>query len=160
MSAHRRETGRLVPGRSDVVAIARQWIGTPYHHQASLKGVGTDCLGIVRGVYRELFGFDPEAPPAYSADWAEALGRETLLEAAARHLVVAAASDVRDGDVLVFRIRSEARAKHMAILTSATTMVHAVEASGTVEVPLGDWWRRRIAGVYAFPEKRELSLEG
>ena len=33
-----------------VIAAARGWIGTPYLHQASLKGVGTDCLGLVRGV--------------------------------------------------------------------------------------------------------------
>ena len=29
-----------------------RWIGTPYRHQASLKGVGCDCLGLVRGVWR------------------------------------------------------------------------------------------------------------
>lgn len=33
---------------ADIVAAARGWIGTPYLHQASLKGVGTDCLGLVR----------------------------------------------------------------------------------------------------------------
>ncbi len=31
--------------REDIVRAARGWIGTPYRHQASLKGVGTDCLG-------------------------------------------------------------------------------------------------------------------
>ena len=44
---------------------ARGWIGTPYRHQASLKGVGCDCLGLVRGVWREVMGEEPEAPPAY-----------------------------------------------------------------------------------------------
>ena len=60
------------------VDIARGWIGTPYHHQASLKGVGTDCLGLVRGVYRELNGQEAEAPPAYSRDWGETGPREGL----------------------------------------------------------------------------------
>ncbi len=36
-----------------IVAAARGWIGTPYLHQASLKGVGCDCLGLLRGLYRE-----------------------------------------------------------------------------------------------------------
>lgn len=40
--------------RQDVVIAARDWIGTPYHHQARIKGVGVDCIGIVIGVAREL----------------------------------------------------------------------------------------------------------
>jgi NlpC/P60 family putative phage cell wall peptidase len=39
-----------------VVAAARDWLGTPYHDQASVKGVGCDCLGLVRGVWREVVG--------------------------------------------------------------------------------------------------------
>jgi hypothetical protein len=65
-----------------IVALARGWIGTPYHHQASVQGVGCDCLGPVRGVYRQYTGRDPETPPPYSRDWAEASGIETMLAAA------------------------------------------------------------------------------
>jgi hypothetical protein len=36
--------------REAVIAEARSWLGTPWHHQASLKGVGRDCIGFVRGV--------------------------------------------------------------------------------------------------------------
>ncbi|MFD0934795.1 peptidase P60, partial [Methylobacterium trifolii] len=39
---------------ADVVAQARLWLGTPYRHQASLAGVGCDCLGLLRGVWRGL----------------------------------------------------------------------------------------------------------
>ena len=42
--------------RKDIVAETRDWIGTPYRHQASLKGVGCDCLGLVRGVWRNVIG--------------------------------------------------------------------------------------------------------
>ena len=35
---------------------ARAWLGTPYRHQASVKGVGADCLGLVRGLWREVAG--------------------------------------------------------------------------------------------------------
>ena len=52
--------------RSQIVAPRAGWIGTPYRHQAWLKGVGCDCLGLVRGVWRELFGGEPEPLPAYS----------------------------------------------------------------------------------------------
>lgn len=40
--------------REAVIAAARSWLGTPYHHQASRKGVGCDCLGLIRGIWREL----------------------------------------------------------------------------------------------------------
>ena len=68
--------------RSRIVAIARGWLGTPYHHGASLKGAGTDCLGLVRGIWRELHGGEPEPVEPYSGDWAEATGREAMLAAA------------------------------------------------------------------------------
>ena len=87
--------------RSAIVGEARSWIGTPYRHQASLKRVGCDCLGLVRGVWRALYGDEAETLPAYSRDWAQSTGQETLLEAARRHLTeVAPASGAQPGDVL------------------------------------------------------------
>ncbi len=50
--------------------IARAWIGTPYHHQGSVRGAGTDCLGLIRGVWREFYGREAEIAPPYSRDWA------------------------------------------------------------------------------------------
>ena len=54
-----------------VIAIARSWLGTPYHDQASLRGVGCDCLGLARGVWREIVGPELFPIPAYSRDWGE-----------------------------------------------------------------------------------------
>lgn len=36
--------------RADVVLEARRWLGTPWHHQARLRGVGADCGGLIGGV--------------------------------------------------------------------------------------------------------------
>jgi cell wall-associated NlpC family hydrolase len=44
-----------------VVAAAHRWLGTPYHDQASVRGVGCDCLGLARGAWREVVG--PESMP-------------------------------------------------------------------------------------------------
>lgn len=140
--------------RRDVVVIARSWIGTPYHHQASRRGVGADCLGLVRGIFRAIHGREAEQVPGYSADWGEASGRETLLEAAHRHLLVRATSDAENteaGDVVVFRMRRGAVAKHVGVMTSNSTMVHAAERIGVVEVGFGLAWRRRAAGIFSFP---------
>jgi NlpC/P60 family putative phage cell wall peptidase len=138
-----------------VARAARSWLGTPYHHQASLKGVGTDCLGLVRGVWRELYGFEAEAPPPYSPDWAEARGSETMLAAAARHLEPRRAGEPEIGDVLIFRLRHGAMAKHAAILTEPDRMIHAMEGAPVSETHFSPWWRRRLAGVFSFPNLKD-----
>lgn len=138
----------------EIVAFARRWLGTPYHHQASENGVGADCLGLVRGVYRDLIGHDAEPPPAYSRDWAEASGLETMLAAARAHLNEIAISEALPGDVLIFRLRPGTIAKHAGILSSPTTMIHAMEGGPACEITLGPWWRRRIAAAFSFPGRR------
>src|SRR3989304_3767226 len=133
-----------------IIAEARSWIGTPYRHQASLKGVGCDCLGLVRGVWRALNGPEPEAAPAYTADWAEAGGNESLAAAAAaRHLLPVELANVSPGDVLLFRWRTHLPAKHAAILVAADRMVHAHDGAAVAEVYFASFWRRRRA--HAFP---------
>jgi NlpC/P60 family putative phage cell wall peptidase len=137
--------------RADIVAAARGWLGTPYHHQASTKGAGCDCLGLVRGVWRDVVGIETETPPPYSPDWAESLGRETLLAAARRHFAEIAISDAGAGDVLLFRLRRGALAKHLGVLSGSRRMIHAYSGNAVVETSLGDWWHRRIAAAFRFP---------
>lgn len=164
-----------------VVAAARDWIGTPYRHQASVKGVGCDCLGLVRGVWREVVGDEPERAPPYSPDWAEMTGEETLLDAARRHLEEIAIGDARVGDVLLFRMGLGAVAKHVGIVSAcapassfdglrmrpaetshqphaelveaceASRIIHAYWGRAVCETSLVPWWRRRIAGAFRFP---------
>lgn len=140
-----------------IVAQARQWIGTPYRHQASCSGAGTDCLGLLRGVWRETLGPEPEEVPSYTADWSEPAGSEDLLLAARRNLVEIDRADMRSGDVLVLRMRDVGVAKHVGILaaspTGAPTLVHAYSGCGVVESPLTPAWARRIAGVFRFPDR-------
>jgi NlpC/P60 family putative phage cell wall peptidase len=137
--------------RTRIVTIARTWLGTPYHHQASAKGVGTDCIGLVRGIWRELYGAEPQALPAYTRDWAEAHGRETLLEAARRHLVEVPSDQAQPGDILIFRWRRNAPAKHCAVLSTSGAMIHALEGAPVSEVAFSPWWQRRVAGTFRFP---------
>ena len=139
------------PTREAIVAAARGWTGTPYHHQASLKGVGCDCLGLLRGVWREAIGDEPETMPPYRPDWAEAGGNETLLSAAERHLLSIAITMAEPGDVLFFRWRGHLPAKHCAILSSADSMIHAHDGAAVAEVALAPWWRRHVAGAFRFP---------
>ncbi len=137
--------------RQDIVAEARAWIGTPYRHQASLKGVGCDCLGLVRGVWRALIGKEPERAPPYAPDWAEAAREERFAQAAARHLVAIERDAFREGDVLLFRWRATFPAKHAAIVTAHDLMVHAHDGAAVAEVFIAPWWWRRLAFAFRFP---------
>ncbi|MBF9232069.1 NlpC/P60 family protein [Microvirga alba] len=139
-----------MPITTAVVAEARSWIGTPYRHQASLKGIGCDCLGLLRGVWRGVMGIEPELPPPYAPDWAEA-GADTLVAAARRHLLEVDSATVMAGDVLLFRWRAGLPAKHCAIATSDSTMVHAHDGAAVTEVAFRPWWRRHLAYAFRFP---------
>jgi len=138
-----------------IVAAARRWIGTPYLHQASCIGVGCDCLGLVRGIWREVMGAEPERPQAYTPDWAEATGEERMLAAAARYLVPVK-GEALAGDVLLFRMVEPGPAKHAAILSSDGLedgrMIHAYSGHAVCETRLGPAWARRLAAVFRFPE--------
>ena len=135
-----------------IVTAARCWRGTPYLHQASLKGVGCDCLGLVRGVWREVMGAEPEALPAYQPGWAEMGGGEAMAEAARRHLVERPCTEYQAGDVLLFRWRPHLPAKHAGIAVSRGAMMHAQEDACVREVALGPWWLRHLAFAFRFPE--------
>lgn len=136
------------------VTIARAWIGTPYVHQASRCGAGADCLGLIRGIWRELRGAEPVAVPAYAPDWSEASGEEALWEAARTHLR-AARPELSPGRVVLFRMRAGRVAKHLGVVSrvgSRPTFIHAYSGHGVVESPLSAPWRRRIVANFDFPE--------
>jgi NlpC/P60 family putative phage cell wall peptidase len=140
-----------MPLRQEIVAAARGWRGTPYRHQASLRGVGADCLGLIRGVWREVMGPEPETPPGYGPGWAEMGGGEALAEAARRHLTEIPCTDFEAGNVLLFRWRAGLPAKHAGIAAPDGAMVHAQEGAAVAEIALSPWWRRRIAYAFRFP---------
>ncbi len=168
-----------------IIIEARRWLGTPYVHQASARGAGCDCLGLIRGVWRAVMGEEPETPPPYAPDWTAADGGcETLLLTAARHLrplwldrparaaLVSAGHDhenlppsdapapeaagIAPGAVLLFRYRRHLPARHAAIATGHGTMIHAREGTGVVEEPLAGWWHRHLAAVFEFPSMEEV----
>ncbi len=141
--------------RAAVVAAARGWLATPYRHQMSVRGVGCDCLGLVRGVWREVVGPEPEAPPPYTPDWAERSGAETLRDAARRWLSEVTLTAARPGDVILFRMGPGAPAKHAAILSAPDRLLHAYWGRAVTETAFIPWWRRRAAAAFAFPNLRD-----
>jgi NlpC/P60 family putative phage cell wall peptidase len=143
----------------EVVRIARDWIGTPYRHQGTTKGVGCDCLGLIRGVWRTLYGIEPETPGPYGTDWAERSGEERLLMAAERHCGPCMSRGcMQPGDLLLFRWRAGMAAKHAGILSGPGRFIHAYEQAGVIESALVPGWERRIAGVFRFPRLASIAI--
>lgn len=133
------------------LAEARRWIGTPYMHQASVCQKGADCLGLIRGIWRYLYGTEPEKLPAYTLDWGEVSEGETVLLAMDTYFAAKPILDAAEGNVVVFRWDSRVIAKHLGVLSGNNRFIHAYEKAGTIETTLGSHWRRRITAAYAFP---------
>lgn len=147
--------------RTDVVLAAKAWLNTPYHHQAAIKHAGCDCLGLVRGVYKDLYGEYPEEPPAYTQTWGEYDKQELMMEAALRHLELVAMAPEKQvlpnplsmlqvGQVWLFRAKPGAIAKHCSIITSLDMMIHSYSGYGVRETSISIW-SSRVAGIFDFP---------
>lgn len=151
--------------RAEIVAEARLWLGTPYHHQGSVLGVGCDCVGLVRGVYRGLIGPEPEDRPNYSMDWGEVNGAETMLEYFFKYLSAIPCFDnpltgvmtVRrriantPGVVLAMRWKPGLVAKHCIVTIGNGQAIQAVNNNVVSEFELSDWWLSRCAAAFDFP---------
>ena len=141
----------------NVVAAARGWLGTPYHDQASRKGAGCDCLGLARGIWREVVGVETLPVPPYSRDWGETGSRELLAESAAQVMIRIDPAEIGPGALVLFRMRSQAIVKHVGILTGFDSFIHSYERLGVIEEPLTTAWRRRIAFAFLFPRPAATS---
>jgi len=145
---------KTVP-RASIIDEALSWIGTPYLHQASTKGAGCDCLGLIRGIWRALYGAEPAVLPPYTPDWAEHGGPETLQYAADKYLNPIEISAVRPADVLLFRMQAGVPAKHMAILIEDNLILHAYWGRAVTRSFLAPFWKTRRAFAYSYPNMKD-----
>lgn len=134
-----------------VVLAARKWLGTPYRHRASTPGAGCDCLGLLRGVWRDMFEEEPVAVPAYRAE-ADDPAHHGALRAAAERFLVAEDGPIGAGQVVLFRLGGADEARHCGIMVSESRFIHAQEHLGVVEANLTEAWARRVSGRFRFPD--------
>jgi NlpC/P60 family putative phage cell wall peptidase len=144
--------------REWILSETHSWLDTPYQHQASLKGAGTDCLGLIRGVYRAVYGAEPIFPPPYTPDWAERNGEEKLLQAAQEWLEEIPIAYTQPGDVVMFRMLPDAPCKHVAILTAPNIITHAYWGRAVVQSHMVPYWRKRWVHSFAFPKIQKSAL--
>jgi len=136
--------------RMEALAEARRWIGTPYRHQASRIGAGCDCLGLVRGIWRALYGAEPQVTPPYEAVARDADHR--LRAALDRWLIEIPCGEAQPGDVLLFRWNVAEPARHCGLMSTDSRFIHAYWRRAVCETALTAWWRCRLAAAYSFPE--------
>ena len=88
--------------RAAVVAEARRWIGTPYHHQADVLGAGVDCGMLLVRVYVDCGLVPAFDPRPYPVQWHLHRSDERYLGfLIARGIEVEAPEP---GDIVVWRI--------------------------------------------------------
>jgi NlpC/P60 family putative phage cell wall peptidase len=136
-----------------VVAEALTWVGTPYQHQASTKGLATDCIGLIVGVARAL-GIK-EASAYDAAGDVRGYGRQpdpvALLAAADRYLQRIDMREAGAGDI--YLIRFELDPMHFAIISEVNPIyiIHALAPRGkVVEHRVDAVWRARIMRAYRY----------
>lgn len=131
-----------------IVAIARQYIGTPYHHQARVPGVGIDCVGVLVCVARELGVIAQDAD--YGA-YARNARDDELLRILDAHLERLPSPEMAEaGDVLTFVIGKWPH--HVAIKTGPDTLLHSYMGIGrVVETQIGNNWQQRIIAAHRIP---------
>jgi len=144
--------------RAQVIAEARRWIDTPYRHQASCRGAGSDCLGLIRGIWRELCGAEPLPLPPYTPNWDEATDHDRLLSAARSCFTCVDKADTQPGDIMLFLMTPRGACKHIAVRASAATIIHAYWGRAVVESYLVPYWQKRHAYSFAFPEISERRI--
>lgn len=135
--------------RARIVLSALDWRGTPYRHQASARGEGADCLGLVRGVWRDVLGNEPADIPPYTASWLSDDG--SLENAADRFLVRQSPGEPEAGEVLLFKMAKFKPPRHCGIFLGGGRFLHAYDGRAVVASWLSRFWRERLAARYAFP---------
>jgi NlpC/P60 family putative phage cell wall peptidase len=137
----------------DIIIQARTWIGTPFHHQARLKGKGCDCLGLIVGVVDELGLKDKNDQPLSGYDevtYSKEPDGVYLTEKLTALLDEVPIAEARAGDLALFTVRNNPQ--HMAFLTDyedTLGMVHSyAPARRVVEHRLDDDWKSRLVKVF------------
>jgi NlpC/P60 family putative phage cell wall peptidase len=134
--------------KSDIVAEARTWIGTPFQHQGRTKGKGVDCIGLLYGVAKNL-GIAPDIKslPQEYIGYKRIPENGRLQAALNTYMEPIRMSQVGPGDVLLFAYKI-GQPQHVAIYTG-DTLIHAYNKKCT-EHSMSAAWRRRLCGAYRF----------
>lgn len=133
---------------SDIVSVAKTYVGTPFHHLGRVKNLGIDCVGIILGVAKEL-----EIPLVIHPDF-ERYGRRTknlsLLEYMDEQFLILKKREV--GSIAVSWWDQQTKEpSHLGIVTS----IGMVHTNGHLKIAIEEHWSpkwvTRIVAFYKYP---------
>ncbi len=129
---------------SPIIAVARTYIGTPYHHQGRQPQIGLDCLGVVVCALRACgYSVNDQTDYTQSPNGAHMLAsiRAHAVGERPRHYPPQA------GDLLLFRFNQQPQ--HCALATGDGQMIHAYAPQGSVvESRLSASWQSRLLHIF------------
>ncbi len=115
--------------RAAVVAEARSWLRTPYHHMGRVKGAGADCATLLAEVYARAGVLPPFEIPFYPPDWHLHRDAERYLGFVLAHAVEINGMPM-PGDVALWQFgRCFA---HGAIVIRWPVVIHAYAGKGCI----------------------------
>ena len=135
--------------RARVVAAARTWLGTPFHHHAQVRGAGVDCLNLLAAVYTTCGLIEPPEIPDYTQDWHIHHGTQRFLDAVLRYADLLPEGETpQPGDIVMFVYGRHAA--HGAIVVDWPVVIHAWRDVGQVVMTEADTGplAARFAGAY------------
>jgi NlpC/P60 family putative phage cell wall peptidase len=143
---------------ADIVACARQYVGTPFRHQGRIAGLGIDCVGLVLCIGEDLGLVDREGIPFRRLDYpnyaAQPTDRFVLEELRRRALTQPIGREIEPGEITAIRIPHLPCHAAVAVDRAGVHyMIHAYDSGPRqcVEHILSQAWRNRVVGVFRFP---------
>ena len=108
--------------RKRILAEAESWLGTPFHHEARVKGVGVDCGNFVYAVYNAVFPGFPPLPKNYPEDWSlHESTPEYFLDYLKPHATEI--SNPKPGDLILWQFGR--KFGHATIYTGGNEVIHS-----------------------------------
>lgn len=123
----------MKPTREDIIAEARTWVGTPYHHMGAVKGAGVDCAQLLNMIYSEVGLIERVDYGEYSQDWMLHRSEEKYLRVIMNH--AKKVDHPLPGDVVLWKIGR--CFSHAAVVVTWPEIIHSYKAEGCV-YGLGD----------------------
>lgn len=130
-----------------IVAEARTYIGTPFHHQGRLKGIGIDCIGLIVNVGK-TFGLVDHDNTSYGR-YPDGV---TLMAELRKYLVEENIENIEPGDIAVYWFKNPKKPTHVGIVTDYGLIHTYADIGKVVEHKLTKAWQKRLYAVFSFPE--------
>lgn len=116
-------TGNMTALQTAVLAEASTWLGTPWHHEADVKGAGVDCAMLLIRVFAAVGAIAQFDPRPYPIDHMLHSDQERFLGWLQQHAYPVTSGAPQPADVVVYRVGR--CYSHGAIVTQWPHIIHA-----------------------------------